>query len=64
MRHDTDGLFLSLGNLVAYQALVRSVREWPFDLRTVSRSALLIVLGVGSWLGGAIVERLLDVLLD
>ena len=53
-----------LGNLVAYQALVRSVREWPFDLRTVSRSALLIVLGAGSWLGGAIVERLLDALLD
>jgi hypothetical protein len=53
-----------LGNLVAYQTLVRSVREWPFDLRTVSRSALLILLGAGSWLGGAIVERLLDMLLD
>jgi len=43
---------------------VRTIREWPFDLQTVSRSVLLIVLGAGSWLGGAIVERLLDGLLD
>jgi len=53
-----------LGNLLAYQAFVRSVREWPFDLSIVARSVLLILLGAGSWLGGALVERLLDVLLD
>lgn len=52
-----------LGNLIEYQAFVKSIREWPFDLRTVSRSVLLIVLGAGSWLGGAIVERLLDLVL-
>ena len=53
-----------LGNLVQYQALVKSVREWPFDLSIVSRSMLFIVLGAGSWLGGAVVERLLNQLLD
>jgi hypothetical protein len=53
-----------LGNLIAYQGFVRSISEWPFDLSIVSRSALLIVLGAGSWLGGALVERLLDLLLD
>lgn len=53
-----------LGDLVQYQAFVRSIREWPFDLSIVSRSTLFIVLGAGSWLGGAVVERLLDVLLD
>ena len=53
-----------LGNLIAYQAFVRSIREWPFDVSIVSRSTLLIVLGAGSWLGGALVERLLDLLLD
>jgi hypothetical protein len=53
-----------LGNLIAYQTFVRSIREWPFDLSIVSRSALLIVVGAGSWLGGALVERLLDSLLD
>ncbi len=52
-----------LGSLIQYHAFVKSVREWPFDLSTVSRSLLFIALGVGSWLGGAVVERLLDQLL-
>jgi len=53
-----------LGNLIQYQALVKSLREWPFDPSIVARSVLLIVLGMGSWLGGAVVERLLNLLLD
>lgn len=53
-----------LGSLIAYRGFVESIREWPFDLSIVSRSVLLIVLGAGSWLGGALVERLLDWLLD
>lgn len=53
-----------LGDLVRYESLVRSVREWPFDLSIVSRSALFILLGAGSWVGGAMVERGLGVLLD
>ena len=53
-----------LGNLIQYQAFVNSIREWPFDLSIVSRSLLLIMLGAGSWLGGALVERLLNALLE
>jgi hypothetical protein len=53
-----------LGNLIQYQAFVRSLKEWPFDLSIASRSLLLILLGAGSWVGGAIVERLLNVLVD
>jgi hypothetical protein len=53
-----------LGNLIQYQAFVNSIREWLFDLSIVSRSLLLILLGTGSWLGGAVVERLLDVLVE
>jgi len=53
-----------LGNLIQYQAFIKAIREWPFDLSIVSRAFLLIVLGAGSWLGGAVVERLLNVLLD
>jgi hypothetical protein len=53
-----------LGNLIQYQAFVKSVREWPFDLSIVSRSSLFILLGAGSWFGGAVVERLLNQLLD
>ncbi len=53
-----------LGNLIQYQAFVKSIREWPFDLSIVSRSSLFILLGAGSWLGGAVVELLLNRLVD
>jgi hypothetical protein len=53
-----------LGNLIQYQEFVRSIRDWPFDLSIVARSMLLILLGAGSWLGGAVVERLLGLALD
>jgi hypothetical protein len=53
-----------LGNLIQYQEFVKSIREWPFDVSIVARSLLLIVLGVGSWLGGAVVERLLGLALE
>jgi len=53
-----------LGSLLQYELFVRSVREWPFDLSIVARSLLLIALGAGSWIGGAVAERLLGVLLD
>jgi hypothetical protein len=53
-----------LGNLIQYLEFVKSIREWPFDLSIVARSVLLVVLGAGSWLGGAIVERLLSLALD
>jgi hypothetical protein len=53
-----------LGNLIQYQEFVKSIREWPFDLSIVARSVLLLALGAGSWLGGAVVERLLGLALD
>jgi hypothetical protein len=53
-----------LGNLIQYQEFVKSIREWPFDVSIVTRSVLLILLGAGSWLGGAVVERLLGLALD
>ena len=50
--------------LLAYEARIESVREWPFDTPTLLRFALLAVLAAGSWLGGALVERALGVVLD
>ena len=52
-----------MADLVAYRSLVQGVREWPFDVSTLARFLLFGALGVGSWLGGALVERLLDVVL-
>ena len=43
----TPSVDARLGNLIQYQAFVRSIREWPFDLSTVARSALFILLGAG-----------------
>jgi hypothetical protein len=53
-----------LGDLVAYEARIRGVSEWPFDAPTVLRFLLYLGIGLGSWLGGALVERALDVALD
>lgn len=48
-----------LANLIAYRSLVEDVREWPFDVSTLLRFTLYVMLGVGSWLGAALVERVL-----
>ena len=49
-----------LADLVAYRGLVADFREWPIDVPGVLRFALFLLLGLGSWLGGALVERGLD----
>ena len=49
-----------LANLIAYHQLVEAVREWPIDAGNLLRLFLYLLVGLGSWLGGALVERLLD----
>ncbi len=46
--------------LVAYESRVSAVREWPFDASTLVRFTVLAAIATGSWLGGAIVERILE----
>jgi hypothetical protein len=46
--------------LIALEARVDAVREWPFDAPSLLRFGLYLALGLGSWLGAAAVERLLD----
>ena len=60
---ETDEPRPRMADLVAYRSLVQGVHEWPFDVSTLARFLLFGALGVGSWLGGALVERLLDVAL-
>jgi hypothetical protein len=52
-----------LHELASYLALVEGARAWPLDVSTLARFALYLALPVGSWLGGAVVERLVDALL-
>jgi hypothetical protein len=49
-----------LANLSAYRSLVADVRELPYDATSLLRFALYLAVGLGSWLGGALVERILD----
>jgi hypothetical protein len=55
---------VSLADLIAYETRIENVREWPFDAPTMLRFALYLAIPLGSWLGGAFVERLLGAALD
>jgi len=46
--------------LLAYEARIESVREWPFDTSTLRRFALFLLIPLASWIGGALVERVVD----
>jgi hypothetical protein len=38
--------------------------RWRFDTPTGVRFALFLLIPLGSWLGGAVVERVVDLVLD
>jgi hypothetical protein len=50
--------------LLALEARVHGVHEWPFDTSSLLRFGFYIALGLGSWLGAAMVERLVGSALD
>jgi hypothetical protein len=51
-------------DLAALERRLVELREWPFDASTLLRFALYLSLPLGSWAGGALVERAIDALLD
>ncbi len=55
---------LSLADLLAYRDTITSVREWPVQSPTFLRVFLLLMIPVASWVGGALVERMLENVLD
>jgi len=55
---------VGLADLIAYRGLVEAVPEWPLDPGLRARLLLYLALPLGSWLGGALVERVIDALLD
>jgi hypothetical protein len=52
-----------LANLIAYYQLVNQAREWPIDAANLLKFFVYLIIGLASWLGGAIVERLLEITL-
>jgi hypothetical protein len=53
-----------IADLLAYRSFVEGVREWPLDASTLARFGLYLLIPVGSWAGGALVERVIDALLE
>jgi hypothetical protein len=49
-----------LNALLAWEARVDAMSVWPFDTPTLIRFALFLLVPLGSWLGGALVERAVD----
>ena len=46
--------------LLAYEARIEGVGEWPFDPSTLRRFGFFLLIPLVSWIGGALVERLVD----
>ncbi len=61
---DPSALAERLAPLLTLEARLEHVREWPFDAYTLVRFFLYAAFGIGSWLGAALVERGLGVVLD
>jgi len=61
---EADGAARRLPGLLAFEARIAATREWPFDAATLRRFGILLLLPLLSWLGGALVERAVDKILD
>ncbi len=55
---------LSLADLLAYRDTITAVREGPVRSTTFGRVFLLLLIPVASWVGGALVERVIGKVLD
>ena len=59
-----DGRTPALADLLAWRRFVESVPEWPIDVSTIGRFALYVGIPLISWVGAALVERMLDLAID
>jgi hypothetical protein len=53
-----------LQELLAWESRAMAVSEWPLDASTFTRFSLYLLIPLGSWAGGALVERVIDAVLD
>ena len=53
-----------LADLLAYKTKVESTPEWPFDSSTLLRFGLYMLIPLASMIGGALVERAVNIVLD
>ncbi|MEQ8748064.1 hypothetical protein [Pyruvatibacter sp.] len=57
---DDDTGLMKLGALLAYEQRLETARETPIDMPAIAQFTLYLAIPVGSWLGGAFVERMVD----
>lgn len=57
---DAEKAVARLPGLIALEARVDDTREWPVDISTAGRFSLYLAIPLGSWLGGALMERIVD----
>lgn len=55
-----EAMIARVGGLVALEQRIESVSEWPLDLSTIGRFGLYLAIPMVSWIGGALVEQLVD----
>jgi hypothetical protein len=53
-----------LADLLGYETRIRNVSELPFEMATVRRLGLYLLIPLASMTGGALMERLVGLLLD
>jgi len=53
----------NLADLLAWRRFVESVPEWPIDASTLGHTALYLGIPLLSWVGAALVERVVDALI-
>ena len=51
---------LTMVGLVLWRDHVATLREWPFEAAVLRRFALYLLIPLGSWVGAAFVERVVD----
>jgi hypothetical protein len=62
-RIEERGSELDLADLLAYRSFVAGVRSLPFEGPALGRIALFVLIPIGSWVGGALVERAVEAML-
>lgn len=49
-----------VSELIALENRIQQVSEWPFDAGSMGKIGFYLVVGLGSWVGAALVERALE----
>jgi len=60
VKHTDDQRLAQMGALLAYEDRLEKAPELPVSAPTIAQFALYLAIPVGSWLGGAFVERMVD----